>query len=171
MAKYRYSYVRTHDIDWFCKIGNRYCHFASNGGLIPAFANDSKRNKEIQNYVGSKLSVNISQEDIVINHEYVNRRLKRYDYEWDKSLNIDIEKEYLRSFVEMAQKGFWSYDCDILTNIEEEPCDQIKYALIARHRKSVPAFKKDGLFPRFHQNNIQDFKYLSFEISLKIKNQ
>jgi len=167
MAKYRYSYVRTHDIDWFCKIGNRYCHFASNGGLIPAFANDSKRNKEIQKYVGSELSVIIPREAIVINHEYVNKRLRQYDYEWDKGLNIDFEKEYLRSFVEMAQRGFWSYDCDILTNeLEGENSDRITYALIARPGKRVPAFKKDGLFPICHQKNIQVFKYISFEIGL-----
>ena len=45
--KFRNTFLLSHDIDWFCKIGELYIHGASFGGAIPHLANDEKKMAEL----------------------------------------------------------------------------------------------------------------------------
>lgn len=168
MAKYKKNYQFTHDIAWFCKIGNNYCHFASYGAILPDFVNDSRRNRKLQKYVLTELEPIISHSSVSINEEYVNRRVSLCYSEWDESLQINPREEYIRCFIEMAIRGFWSYDREVL--IENElPENKMsnKYVLIARPKSTIPPFEKDYLFPVYQEfhlpNNIIDFEqHISF---------
>lgn len=151
MAKYKKYYQHTHDIAWFCKIRNNYCHFASYGALLPDFANDSRRNKEIQKYVLTELKPIISQSSVYINEEYVKRRVNLCYSERYESLEINPREEYIRCFTEMAIRGFWSYDRDVLAEEElQESKMSNKYVLIASPTEKIPIFEKDSLFPIYH---------------------
>ena len=63
MAEYDKTYQQTHDIDWFCKIGNTAMHFASNGGLLPKKVNNREVNSHIQHVVATM--------DDVVTSDYV----------------------------------------------------------------------------------------------------
>ena len=108
--KYSKTYQLTHDIDWFCKIGNTPMHFASNCGLLPKKVNDKERNKRIQEQVSLMDNVVDSREHIAINKEYVRARLG------DNIVEGGYEN-YVRTFVNMAMKGFVS--CDRVLDIED----------------------------------------------------
>ena len=60
-------------------------------------------------------------------------RRVNYSYShWNQELGLDFKKEYLRSFLEMARKGFSSYDRDVIPeNCKENGSDDI-YVLIAK---------------------------------------
>lgn len=163
MAKYKKYYQHTHDIAWFCKIGKCYCHFASYGALLPDFANDSRRNKELQKYVLTELVPKIPSSSVYINEEYIKRRVKKCYTQWDESLRINPREEYIRCFVEMAIRGFWSYDRDVLLETEShENKMSNKYVLIARPKKRPQAFVKDYMFPVYQKlqmpNNTLNFE-------------
>lgn len=106
MKKYSKTYQLTHDIDWFCKIGNTPMHFASNCGLLPKKVNDKENNKRIQEQVSLMDNVVDSKEHISINQEYVRARL-------GDNIAEDGYENYVRTFVEMAMKGFVSFDRDL----------------------------------------------------------
>ena len=111
--KFTESYLLTRDIDWFFYVNNHYIHVASNGGILPNFVNDILRLREEQARV-SQLIIN-QDSDFVINNEYVNSRLNRVlDNIGDRineNINIDdLYNSYLSSFIEMAKKGFYSFD-------------------------------------------------------------
>ena len=111
--KFAESYLRTRDIDWFFIVNNHYIHVASNGGFIPNFVNDVSRLREEQARV-SQLPIN-QDSDFVINSEYVDSRLSRVMENLGNRIKdfINIEElhnSYLSSFIEMAKKGFYSYD-------------------------------------------------------------
>lgn len=72
--KYDRLYQMTHDIDWFCKIGNISMHFASNCGMLPYKVNDRDVNRKIQELVTDAPNL-IEREQIIINDIYVRTRL------------------------------------------------------------------------------------------------
>lgn len=98
--KYNQMYVETHDIDWFCRIGNTAIHCASNGGALPDKVDNKERNRKIQEEVAGMPNVVNSQEEVVINRAYVETRLG----------NREAFDSYTSSFVAMAMKGFVSFD-------------------------------------------------------------
>lgn len=102
MSKYDVDYIETHDIDWFCKIGNTAMHFASNGGNLPEKVNNREQLRVIQHAVAMLDDVQ-GKEEIVINRQYVWRVLRNND----KQKAFD---DYVESFVAMARKGFISFD-------------------------------------------------------------
>ena len=106
MKKYSKTYQLTHDIDWFCIIGNTPMHFASNCGLLPNKVNNKENNRRIQEQVGLMDNVVESREHIVINREYIRARL-------GDNIAQGGYEDYVRSFVEMAVKGFVSFDRDL----------------------------------------------------------
>ena len=115
--KYSKEYQRTRDIDWFFRKGNRCYHVASNGGLLPDFVNDVLRLREEQANVSSLDNIYESIDDVNLNHQYVNERIKRiieqyriYNNEQEIPSIEEMKKAYLKSFIEMAKKGFYSYD-------------------------------------------------------------
>ena len=102
-AKYDETYQLTHDIDWFCRIGNTPMHFASNGGILPDKVNDREINSSIQHKVALMEEVLPDSEQIVINQKYVIERL-------GEEAGQEAFERYLESFVAMARKGFYSFD-------------------------------------------------------------
>ena len=132
MAKYSVPFQLSHDVDLFCKIGSSYCHFATNGGLIPDALNDRKYIGNTIQYIRQELHDVVTDEDIYINEDYVTRRVNYSYSHWNQELGLDFKKEYLRSFLEMARKGFSSYDRDVIPeNCQGNGSDDI-YVLIAK---------------------------------------
>jgi hypothetical protein len=102
MNEFDKNYLETHDIDWFCKIGNTAMHFASNGGELPEKVNDRKLLRKIQHAVAIRDCV-LGENEIVINRSYVWSLLR--NNESRESFNF-----YVESFITMARKGFVSFD-------------------------------------------------------------
>ncbi len=104
----RYSdhYVQYHDIDWFCKINNTPCHFASAGGLLPEPLMERKLLRKLQRDVCLAQYL-YEENEISYNEEFLRKRFR----------NDEEGKEaYIRSFKEMARKGFVSFDRTNLFN-------------------------------------------------------
>lgn len=94
------EYMITHDIDWFCCVDKRfYVHLASNGSLLPEFANNREILRYSQQFV-SDLPF-ISEEHVRYNEAHI-QELREYR-------GFD-ESRYLESFKFFAQKGFYSFD-------------------------------------------------------------
>lgn len=116
------SYMRTRDIDWFAVVDGHPCHFASNGGMLPACLTDRETLLKLQWYAAQM--EDIPNVEIEINELYVKSRLAK-----NQQVNMDDNniRAYLRSFMEYARKGFVSYD---RVNPEDLDCNQ--YMWIAR---------------------------------------
>lgn len=118
--KFRNSFLLSHDIDWFCRIGNIPIHGASFGGNIPIIANDEKKMVDI---LLSIYKLNDNQVgEISINEDYL------------KSIGIENDERdnYLSSFVFYAKRGFYSYD-RVITHEDDnlEFNKRLKYTLVA----------------------------------------
>lgn len=110
--KYDKAYIQSKDIDWFCVIGGVYCHIASAGGVLPDQINDREKLRDIQKKV-SDASDMFTENDIVINNEFLLQRFGRYDD------NRDAIEAYLESFRNMTRKGFVSIDRTDVMNTSE----------------------------------------------------
>lgn len=102
MSRYDAHYLETHDIDWFCRIGNTAMHFASDGGALPEKVNDREQLRAIQHAVAIQDDV-LEKAEIIINEQYVRRVLGNND-------DLNAFNNYVESFVAMARKGFVSFD-------------------------------------------------------------
>ena len=121
------EYQYTHDIDLFCIISENYIHIASNGGLLPNNINNTILLERIQNHVAQMPSIF----NYKLNKTYLDKilndgRLRHVEMLDDNSVDLFVpmsvdfgnhqlspkEKVYCWSFIEMAQKGFFSYDRD-----------------------------------------------------------
>ena len=128
---YQKNYQYTHDIDWFCVFKNRPIHLASNGGLLPATYN-IKDIVKIQHIVSGMPTIC----DYTLNESYVKGVVKQLSMTHLEDLSEDEEKllypesmnfmgkqlsikekAYCWSFIEMAQKGFYSYDRSVDDNM------------------------------------------------------
>ena len=128
----------TRDIDWFVKIGDIYIHGASNGGVLPSMIT-KEQNRQIQQAVAKMDYLYAdSENDIFINSDYVNQRLKGKKglLETDGD-NFSPYNAYITSFKNMARKGFYSFDRVIASTLEEDSqeSNQIQYVLIACPRQ------------------------------------
>ena len=128
----------TRDIDWFVKIGDIYIHGASNGGVLPSMITKGQ-NRQIQQAVAKMDYLYAdSENDIFINSDYVNQRLKGQKglIETDGD-NFSPYNAYITSFKNMARKGFYSFDRVIASTLEEDSqeSNQIQYVLIACPRQ------------------------------------
>ena len=126
------------DIDWFVKIGDIYIHGASNGGVLPSMITKGQ-NRQIQQAVAKMDYLYAdSENDIFINSDYVNQRLKGQKglLETDGD-NFSPYNAYITSFKNMARKGFYSFDRVIASTLEEDSqeSNQIQYVLIACPRQ------------------------------------
>ena len=101
--QYHPSYIETHDIDWFCKIGNQLIHCASNGGNLPEKVNNRNQNRKIQEIVANLDDIIETWDEIAVNDEYVYARLGQNE-------SPEAYNNYIASFVAMAKKGFISFD-------------------------------------------------------------
>lgn len=144
------------DIDWFCFINGFPIHVASNGGELPKNLYSTKEFENIFNLVQNIESKPLNWR---INLEFVNSHRKDYNYinkideleqkkfllsdltNTDESIKLDpIQIAYSWSFIEMAKKGFFSFD-----RVEGN-----RYRLVA--------------FPSF-PFNLEVFRKISFPIS------
>ena len=128
----------TRDIDWFVKVGDIYIHGASNGGVLPSMITKGQ-NRQIQQAVAKMDYLYAdSENDIFINSDYVNQRLKGQKglLETDGD-NFSPYNAYITSFKNMARKGFYSFDRVIASTLEEDSqeSNQIQYVLIACPRQ------------------------------------
>lgn len=125
---YRLDYQFNHDIDWFCLINGAPVHFASNGGILPGRSYSIKNLIKLQHQISNleqsfRCSVNV---------EYIERYLREGEYYADlynaseeefrqllpESFEItnDVAElprhllVYGWSFIEMAKRGFISFD-------------------------------------------------------------
>ena len=97
--KYNTNYLRTHDIDWFCIINGLYVHVASAGGIIPEALRDREELRQLQHIV-SNAPFLFSENEIVYNERFLNSRFH----------DGESREDYVRSFRDMARKGFVSMD-------------------------------------------------------------
>ncbi len=118
---YNIDYQLTHDIDWFFYAEPFIIHAASNQGILPAPI-DENANINIQFWVSHLSEINEDNE-IVVNYEYINKRLKEVE-----SPYATVES-YKRTFVMMARKGLFSFDRDLIT--------PNKYIWVARPKKKA----------------------------------
>ncbi len=125
---YLLNYQYTHDIDWFCKVREYPVHLASNGGRLPRLSYTINELVELQHLVAN---MNPSFR-CVLNTQYLEGYLLqgRY-YEGIDELSeeefrqllpeqFEISEEtrnlsrpvllYSWSFIEMAKRGFFSFD-------------------------------------------------------------
>lgn len=98
--KYDDAYLYSKDIDWFCIIGDVFCHVASAGGMIPDSINDREKLRGLQKRVFDSDFI-FDEEDIVVNEVFLNQHFGD-----DKEARI----AYMLSFMSMARKGFVSFD-------------------------------------------------------------
>lgn len=115
-------YCQTHDIDWFCIINGKPIHVASNGGELPLCFNKQMIFTQRQ-YVLDLPDIE-GNEVSVIESKYLNDTIsEKYQY-WSRIREneevaqdfmaifgeFNSRKLYLRSFIQMAKKGFYSFD-------------------------------------------------------------
>lgn len=118
-------YCFTTDIDWFCVINGTPIHVASGGSHLPSFMKRRTIEKILLD-VWTVLKLPI-QFDYELNQEYLFNHVVNTGYEYlendslfsnmkdiDKSIFLHEESLtmclYARSFVEMARRGFYSFD-------------------------------------------------------------
>lgn len=97
--KYNTNYMLTHDIDWFCIINGLYVHVDSAGGIIPEAMRDRDELRQLQ-YIVSNAPYLYSDDEIVCNESFLNNHC----------LEGKAKEDYVRSFKDMARKGFISMD-------------------------------------------------------------
>lgn len=98
--KYDDAYIYSKDIDWFCIIGDVFCHVASAGGMIPAVINDREKLRGLQKRVFDSDFI-FEEEDIIVNEPFLNQHFGNDE---------EARAAYLHSFMSMARKGFVSFD-------------------------------------------------------------
>ena len=122
MATFSIEFQRSHDIDWFARIRHIYIHALSFGGLLPDEVNNREKNFVILRH--SYRMTDNNQIQVVVNDVYIERRIRPQAKE-NNATDFERRKErYLRHFIDMAKRGFWSFDRDLY--------DEKKYHLIAK---------------------------------------
>ena len=98
--KYDDAYIYSKDIDWFCIIGDVFCHVASAGGMIPDSINDREKLRGLQKRVFDSDFI-FDEEDIVVNEVFLNQHFGNDE---------EARMAYMLSFMSMARKGLVSFD-------------------------------------------------------------
>ena len=98
--KYDEAYIYSKDIDWFCIIGDVFCHVASAGGMIPDVINDREKLRGLQKRVFDSDFI-FDEDDIVVNESFLNQHFGNDE---------EARTAYLHCFMSMARKGFVSFD-------------------------------------------------------------
>lgn len=158
---YRKIYQYTHDIDWFAECFGVPIHVASNGGDVPISMSVSalqKLQSVVQNtnpefdYELNKDVINQhisgSYEDIADIEEYGGDFIPTIEGD-DVFAGLSTElKLYSWSFIDMAKRGFYSFDRAETNEDDEENNGKDEYFLVAW------PVKKDADKTRISLNNI-----------------
>lgn len=121
MNKHTSHYLLTHDIDIFFLYRGVGIHYASNGSMIPGAINFIK-SLNAARIAASDFRDLLNREQLVINRNIVEElysqqeRLIASIREENGNVPFRLDREvfeyyYLSSFVKMAMKGFYSFDC------------------------------------------------------------
>ena len=118
------EFLRSRDIDWAVMIGKNYIHVASAGGDLPKIVDNNlfeiwRELKDTRDLGG----------EVTINEKYIREKFSDLRGISDDEARLSIEW-YLCSFVEMARRGFYSFDRDIRTSFDDS-----KYRLVASPSK------------------------------------
>lgn len=124
---YDLNYMLNHDIDWFCIINGVYVHVASAGGIIPESMRDRDELRKLQHNVSIAPDIFVD-EDIEYNEQFLNNHFP----------DAKGREDYVRSFREMARKGFVSMDRTNWTN----PDSNI-YHVVCRPKRNVVPINQD----------------------------
>lgn len=170
------KYMLSHDIDWFCKVNDKWISCATLGGMLPDFVDNDKMLPYFQTLC---YEIPESKEDYIeCNERLLQERYQRhcekyahlrqnaleYNQEIDEVISFDTFKQnYISSFVDMAKRGFYAY---ARVNIDDVSDD--KYYLIAKPTKdSSVALSKviDGFAPSLI--SIEEFKDFVKQLSIK----
>lgn len=125
---YDLNYMLNHDIDWFCIINGVYVHVASAGGIIPESMRDRDELRKLQHNVSVAPDI-FADEDIEYNEQFLNNHFPE----------AKERADYVRSFREMARKGFVSMDRTNWTN----PDSNIYHVVCRPKRNVVPINQND----------------------------
>lgn len=117
MSRFSRGYISTHDIDWFCKINNKYVHIGSCGGKLPPFAKERNILREIQ-YNVDALPETYNTE---INGRYIQALLQ-----FNNNSQVTVDS-FGKIFRHWAARGFYSFYRDLIRHNEEDE----SYSLIA----------------------------------------
>lgn len=118
-----YNYMLAKDIDWFFNTAERSFHVASAGSILPWLVNDDEWLGHLHHMVANLPDI-CSNQEIIYNTPLIEERMRRITRQWEESQirpelvdspkvsleEFSIELSYLRSFQEMARKGFVSLD-------------------------------------------------------------
>lgn len=126
MAKISVIYQRSHDIDWFAKVGNIYIHAMSFGGLIPESIGEWNNLRKLLRSAHRLSPTMYERQEVTFNDDYIDSRLSmqlEYQQSSDKTMEA-IKNRYVDHFADMARRGFLSFDRDLY--------DEDLYHLIAK---------------------------------------
>lgn len=131
---YTNEYLASHDIDWFCIINDTPIHAASNEGDLPYnIKHNALKNRENQNYAFSR-EYKYNFNEIEINFNQLNRIIKTPE-DYSPFEIIEMKNNYLRTFIDMARRGFYSYD-----RFEYKEFEDFKYVLVAYPKIFKPSY-------------------------------
>lgn len=150
MITYLYEDMVNLDIDWYCIINDRLVHVASNAGQLPKNFYSIEKLKEIQSIVNSLPKSS----SVITNEEWINTVATEY-YEQEDGTFQEKKELYCRSFIQMAQKGFYSFD----RVYEFENSD--KYHIVAAPVSIVNPYNEKyiDLRPLLLEYDIKDFDF------------
>lgn len=120
------EFLRTRDIDWALEVAGKYIHVASAGGDLPMIVEEHLF--EIWGEI-KKADIVCEENDVVLNEKYLNEKYPKMTDEGPVAGNMRMEW-YVHTFKAMAMRGFYSFDRDIST-----PVDDSKYRLVAKPGK------------------------------------
>ena len=122
------EFQRLNDIDWFCIINGVPVHVASAGDLLPTIYSSDKSVAFLKSILSNVLKLPLDY-DYKLNDEYLDAHVLNEGYEyldeqenpigqdmdddWNRIMtkNEPLSKRlYATSFVEMARRGFYSFD-------------------------------------------------------------
>ena len=159
MARISELYQRSHDIDWFSKVGDIYIHAMSFGGLLPDTINDWDllRSMLRKAYRTESLVEN----RFVYNTSYIDSRLSiQFAEKQANNEQQDIIRErYLHHFLEMASRGFCSFDRDLQ--------DDNFYHLIVRPEEPMKQWDvniNEVIWPNIELQKDEDDSIIGFRI-------
>ena len=162
MIRFKEEYLRTRDIDWFIKNGEYHIHATSIRGDLPDIINDREYIMAMYKKVYDLHEI-YQPEEIAINLDFIKRTI------FKDLQGIELYtaiRNYLPWFVNMARKGFISFD---RTNIEDFkdneyhivafPIDITSQNLSSLSDFSIKQTEKDNILYDYiisHKNNISE---------------
>ena len=147
---YEDAYIHSKDIDWFCIIGDVFCHVASAGGLIPNIINDREKLRSLQKRVFDSDFI-FDEEEIVVNEDFLDQHFGD-----DK----EARKAYMLSFMSMARKGFVSFDRTNVMDLNDQTYHIVCYPKNPiRFQEFHDLYKVKGNVPYKELSNIQMLDY------------